>query len=329
MTADFFAAPTCSVVICAYTPKRWNDLVEAVASLERQSLAPLEVIVVIDHNPELLRRAQAQFSHARVIENTFDKGLSGARNSGVEAARGEIVAFLDDDAAAERDWLERTLAGFADPQVMGVGSAIELAWPGQAPRWFPAEFFWTLGGTYRGLPTARAKVRNMIGAAMTLRRAPLLGGAGFLSAVGRTEAGLPLGCEETELCIRLSQTHPGSFFLYEPGTRVRHKVTPERATWRYFWSRCYAEGISKARVAQLVGGSDGLSSERSYTLRVLPAGVLRGLRDAVRGDTGGLGRAFAIVTGLFATAAGYLVGRWPRRNSGRPLPAAPASSKAA
>ena len=103
--------------------------------------------------------------------------------------------------------------------------------------------------------------------------------------------------------------------MFEPGARVAHAVPADRATWGYFRARCFAEGLSKARVAALAGSRDGLASERAYTLRTLPAGVGRGLADAARGDRFGLTRAAAIVGGLAVTTAGYVVG------SVRPAPA--------
>ncbi len=91
---------------------------------------------------------------------------------------------------------------------------------------------------------------------------------------------------------------------------MAHRVPRERASWRYYRARCYAEGLSKAAVASAVGTSDSLSSEREYVQRTLPRGVIRGLADMLRhGDAGGLGRALAIVAGLALTAAGYARGR--------------------
>ena len=58
--------------------------------------------------------------------------------------------------------------------------------------------------------------------------------------------GRPLGCEETDLCIRLARAEPGGVILYDPAVRVRHRVTRERARLGYFVVRCHAEGISKA-----------------------------------------------------------------------------------
>ena len=94
-----------SVIICAYTMDRWEALSEAVASVFRQTRRPEEVIVVIDYNEELLERATREFRGARVIANELTKGLSGARNTGVRAATGDIHVFLDDDAYGEDEWL--------------------------------------------------------------------------------------------------------------------------------------------------------------------------------------------------------------------------------
>lgn len=310
-----------SVVICAYTERRWEALIEAVESLERQTVPPREVIVVIDHNEALLQRALERFRDlsvpVAVIENHQERGLSGARNSGVAAASAAIIAFLDDDAAADERWLEFTRDAFLDERVMGVGATIDLDWQGPAPQWFPAEFNWTVGGTYRGMPTSRAPVRNLIGAAMAIRGSLLKGSEGFRSVLGRTDAvKLPLGGEETELCIRLKQRHPANHFVYEPRANVKHKVTLDRATWRYFTRRCYAEGLSKAHMSRLVGKQDGLSSERAYVLQALPSGVLRGVRDTVfKRDLHGLGRSAAIVLGLLATATGFLVGSKAPKNT--------------
>ena len=94
--------------------------------------------------------------------------------------------------------------------------------------------------------------------------------------------------------------------------RVRHRVPTERATFRYFVQRCYGEGRSKALLVGRVGTSSGLESERSYVLHILPAGVLRGLRDSlVQRRPDGSARAAAIVIGLAATTAGYARGRFP------------------
>ena len=298
-----------SVVICAHTEERWEQLVGAVVSLESQTVAPHEILVVIDHNLALAQRVYRRLPNVRVIENEQARGISGARNSGIAAASGAIIAFLDDDAVAAPDWLEQLLAGYSLANVLGVGGAIDPQWQYGRPRWFPPEFDWVVGCTYAGMPQEAAPVRNLIGCNMSFRREVFARIGGFRAEIGRVGV-RPSGCDETELCIRLGQRLPHALLLYNPLARVRHQVPAGRAQWDYFRARCLLEGRSKALVARLVGAGAGSATERAYTLRTLPRGVARGLADAlVRCDLGGLARASAITLGLAITTAGYLQGR--------------------
>ncbi len=297
-----------SVVVCAYTERRWTDICRGVAALQAQTRRPAEVLLVVDHAEDLLQRARQAFPELRVLPNTGPPGLSAARNTGIAAAHGEIVAFLDDDAAPAADWLEHLLAPYADPDVVAVGGAAIPAWPDTRPAWFPPEFDWVVGCSYRGLPPRRSEIRNVMGCNMSFRSDALAGVHGFPVGIGRVGA-RPLGCEETELCIRIRQRHDGARIIFEPAAVVRHRVTPERTRPTYFLSRCYAEGVSKALVARHVGSDDALRLERDYCLRTLPRGVLAGLRAAASGrraGAAGLARSGAILVGFAVTAAGYL-----------------------
>jgi glycosyltransferase involved in cell wall biosynthesis len=296
-----------SVVICTHTEERWGTLVAAIDSVRRQTLQAEELILVVDHNPGLLERARRELEGVAVTENRAAAGLSGARNSGIALARGEVVAFLDDDAVADPDWLEQLALPYRQPQVIGVGGSIDPDWQPSRPSWFPREFDWVVGCTYQGMPQAAAPVRNLIGANMSFRREAFASAGLFLDTLGRT-AQLPEGCEETELSIRINRVHPGSQLIYQPEARVTHLVPAGRATWSYFFRRSFSEGISKAKVARLAGARQGLSSEWAYTLRVLPNGFLDGLRDALKGDLSGLGKSAAIAAGWMVTTAGYLWG---------------------
>lgn len=300
--------PNISVIICVYTEERWDDIVAAVESLRGQVLLPLETIVVVDHNPALLERARMNLHDVVVVENRQPRGLSGARNSGIGVAHGDVIAFLDDDAVAEADWLARLASWCSDPRVMGVGGFVEPMWESRRPNWFPAEFDWVFGCSYRGLPLQQAEVRNPYGGCAAIKREVFETVGGFRDGIGRVGA-LPVGGEETELSIRARQRWPERTFIYEPTARIHHKVPDKRLRWNYFYSRCYAEGISKALISRLRGARDGLTSERAYVMHVLPRGVLRGVADAVTGrEPGGLARAWAIISGLAVTTAGYVRG---------------------
>lgn len=296
------ALPTVTVVICAHTLDRLDDIGAAVASVEAQTHRADEVILVIDHNNRL--QEAVRDLGPKVVPNVGTKGLSGARNTGTELAAGEVVAYLDDDATAEPTWLANLLAPFADPAVVAVGGWAVPAWDTAKPAWFPDEYLWVVGCSHRGLPTELAPVRNVIGCNMAFRRAPVLAAGGFDEGLGRT-ADRPLGCEETELCIRLTQADPSAAILLEPAARIHHRVPAERTRWRYFVDRCRAEGNSKAYVVGLVGSDDGLSSERSYVTSVLPRAVARALAGVPRRPAAAIGTAVAIVGGLLVTGVGF------------------------
>lgn len=311
---------TISVLICAYTEDRWDQICAAIDSVRVQSLPSTEIILIIDHNPALFQRALAAFSDVAVVENQEAKGLSGARNTGAARAQGDIVAFLDDDAVAHEDWLKFLSDSYDNPHIVGVGGLTLPQWQITRPAWMPEEFYWVIGCNYRGMAPSGAPVRNLIGANMSFRREAFNRvKGGFVTGIGRTSAGRPLGCEETEFCIRLAQQAPGSIFVIDHRAMVWHFVSNSRCTVSYFLSRCFAEGISKAQVAASVGSGDGLSAERAYTTRTLPLGVIRGVRDLFHGDVAGVGRALAIVAGLGMTSFGYLHGKLAQRAQPRLL----------
>jgi hypothetical protein len=143
---------------------------------------------------------------------------------------------------------------------------------------------------------------------MSFRREVFDEVGGFDSRIGRQGA-LPIGCDETELCIRAGRRWPDRDVVYDPAARVAHNVPAQRGSWRYFVSRCYSEGRSKAVVARLVGSQRALTTELRYTTHVLPAGFVSSLNDALfRADRNGFARAAAIVVGLGCTSLGFAAG---------------------
>ncbi|MBN9098922.1 MAG: glycosyltransferase family 2 protein [Pseudonocardia sp.] len=333
--------PTATVVICVYTEKRWDDIVDAVDSVVAQDVQAAEIIVLVDHNAALLSRAQQAFGPrgVRVLPNSKKQGLSGARNTAVEAASGDVVVFLDDDAAARPGWLAALLEPYSDPTVMAVGGVAHPRWPVRRstagaridarPRVLPGsapadgdatgELDWIVGCTYTGQPTEQAEVRNLMGCNMSFRREVFGRVGGFAEDIGRIGKN-PLGCEETELCIRARQVYGTAGekirIVFEPGAAVDHRVSPDRVEWAYLRRRCWAEGLSKAAVSKLVGSADALSTERGYVARILPGAVVRELKQKR------VTSAAAVVVALGFTSAGYLRGKLPGATAGVRLPAA-------
>lgn len=97
---------------------------EAVVSALAQSLPPGEVIVVDDASEDG-SAGIARLAGARVTQNATRRNAGGARNVGLEEADGDLLAFLDADAVAPRDWLFRSLRWFeSNDRIVGVGGRV-------------------------------------------------------------------------------------------------------------------------------------------------------------------------------------------------------------
>lgn len=300
---------TISAVICAYTDARRELLDNSIEAVLAQLRPGDQLVVVIDYNDELLDRVSAQYGdRATVVPNRNDRGICGARNAGIEASTGDVVGFVDDDARIQPGWLERLRDDYRDPVVTGVGGNAQPVWPTERPAWFPVEFDWVVGCSHKGLPVEPAPVRNLLGCNMSFRRDALTGVGGFNPDIGQTGSNL-MRCDETELCIRINQNTPSAVLLLDPEVKVRHWVSEDRTTFKYFLRRCFWEGYSKQQLSSMVGSSDALSTESRYTLTVLPVAVVRGLLASA--TTPGqrlahLSQTGALVVGFAATVYGYV-----------------------
>ena len=310
-----------SVVICAYTERRWKWTRTAVKSALAQRPRPAEVLLVIDNNTDLAARARLEMPEVIVIESNRTPGLSGARNTALSAATQPLIAFLDDDAEARPGWLASLVKPYIHSNVISTGGSIHPIWPELRPRWVPPTFDWVFGCSYQGLPAVQSKVRNPIGANMSMRTRKALDIGGFDESVGRV-SNRPQGCEETELAIRLTAQWPKSSVIYVPDAAVDHHVGRERIRLKYFLNRCWHEGLSKATVVRLAGSSAGLERERRHITTVIPLSLLKDIRRLVTGDLYAIGRITITFSGIAMVTTGYLTGhirhilvRWiPRTN---------------
>lgn len=306
---------TVSVVVPTWSLDRRDGLAACLQAIGRQTLPPNEVIVVVDKNPELLTWVRSSFPTAKAVSNRFDRGVVGARNSGIEIARGDIVVLTDDDTRAEERWLESLEACFSDPSVVGVTGELIPSWAGARPRWFPPELYWVLGCSYEGLPREVAPVRNPIAANMAVRTRALQEAGGFRQGArpreiahrGSVIAG-GHALEDTELGIRVGRRWPEMRWLYQPAAVVHHTVTPAQASLGYLMRRSFEEGAGKAQLARVIGARDGLSAERRYVSVVLPRGMALGAWQSLRGDRFGALRSAVIAIGLLASGLGFLAG---------------------
>lgn len=262
-----------SVIVCAYTMARFDILRRAIDALYRQQLRPHEVIVVVDNNETLANRLEAVLpAGTTVLRNEGESGASAARNVGVAAASGELLAFIDDDAVADGDWLTHLTNRLADRSVTIVGGRIIAEWPAVGrPPWFPEELDWLVGCTYRGLPLREGNVlRNVISCNMALRREAFAAVGGFRPGWGR-KGHIGGQGDDTEFCMRVQQRYPRCRIVYAPRAVVWHNVPNTRLRLAFLAERAYYEGFSKAQMKKLhrALGRDALATESTYLRHLL------------------------------------------------------------
>ncbi len=264
-----------SVIVSTYTKKRTNDVLKCLESLESQELIPDEILLVLDPDDELVKHYKKACRDYKVkIVKSEGYGLSKARNTGVRMSKGDIIAFIDDDAWADKLWLKSIIKNFEDSDVYGVGGRIVPAFDGKRPKWLPEELDWVVGCTYKGMPENRAEIRNPIGANMAFRREAFEEIGLFRSEVGRYGNKLLSG-EEAEFAMRLKKLKPNVKIIYEPSAIVYHRVPKNKTKLGYVLRRAYYEGFSKA----LLSKEYSLKNEANYLkfllIRSVPGKVIK------------------------------------------------------
>ena len=300
-----------SVVICAYTMERLPYIYHAVKSVLNQTLPPHEVVLAVDHNRELYQQLDAELGdRVNVIHNDGpERGAVVTDNIGTWYASGNIIAFMDDDATATSDWLEKMVAHYHDPRVIATGGKLVPVWQERRPSWFAEELDWVVGGTYKGHPEQRTSVRNLILCNMSVRREVFDTAGYFTTKLGRRN-NWGTGAE-SEFFLRVKKHFPDSIILYEPEAVVYHKVPLQRANLKYVLLRSYNEGFHKALIRKACAGMSGKPLSMEYTyLRFLLGSVLGRLGQFYK--HGNLSQAGSITASVIATGGGYLAGMLKR-----------------
>lgn len=242
-----------SAVVCTFD--RPGALRRSLASLACQSLprSSFEVIVV-DNGPRAFAAALVgeEFPEARYIRESH-AGLSRARNAGLREAGGALVAYLDDDAEAAPDWLERIWAAFScgEPAPGCIGGRVDPVWEAPPPTWLSRELHDCL--SLLDLSESRVVLQPgqwIVGCNMAFRRTLLERIGGFRESLGRR--GRDLASMEEILALR--QVRAAGFEChYDPAVRVRHHIPAERLEKAWFRRRLFWNGVSTARMEAELG----------------------------------------------------------------------------
>jgi glycosyltransferase involved in cell wall biosynthesis len=243
-----------SIVVTCYTIERLRDILELLNSIKAQSYPRVETIVVVEKSMELfdhVRKYAAENTQpqVKVVFSYSEPGLSSARNIGIKEAKGDIIAFVDDDALLFPDWAEETVKTYEDNSVIGVTGSIMPLWEDGAMDWFPSELDWILSCSgFSGL-TRMTNVRNVYGTNMSFKREAFQRSGLFITSLGAKGGGETgkheLVGDETEISIRVRRKTEKRL-LFNPEVRVRHRVYKYRVTPGFIARRAYWEGYTKA-----------------------------------------------------------------------------------
>lgn len=231
-----------SAIVCTY--RRYDLLAGCLASLAAQSLAKGHCeIVVVDNSGDCAQPPGFAWPDGISRIAVAEPGLSRARNAGVAAARGDLVAFIDDDAEAEPDWLAAIVEAFdthRDADI--VGGPVSPVWPHGRPGWLDPWHDGFLSIVDRG-NAARALSDDewLAGTNIAFRKAAVLDAGGFAEALGRTPVSL-LGNEEIQLARRIRRR--GGAVRYDPAISVRHRIHPDRLEQSWMRRRVAWQAIS-------------------------------------------------------------------------------------
>ena len=244
--------PRISVIICTYN--RAKLLARALLAFRGQEGAAEAEIIVVDnasgdHTPRVVQRCTEFLRPTLPVTAVHEpvQGLSRARNAGLAAARGEIFAFLDDDARPAPGWLRAIAEIFAaHPGAVAAGGPIEPEFQASRPHWLGTG----VEGYYSILDLGTRTIefpRKLLpfGANMALRRRAL-GDVRFSESLGRSGDSLASG-EEFDVLSRLRTQ--GGRIIYAPAMRVHHVIPAERLCTDWLFARSRAGGVSLAQAA--------------------------------------------------------------------------------
>jgi GT2 family glycosyltransferase len=251
-------APRVSVVVCTYNGAGTLD--DCLSGLSHLTYPDYEVIVVDDGSTDA--SAQIAARHPVRLIQTPNRGLSAARNAGLAAATGEIVAYIDDDAVPDQDWLRYVAATLQETDHVGVGGP-NLPPPGDG----------TVAACVANAPGGPAHVlvsdrvaEHIPGCNMAFRRS-------WLEAINGFDPRFRVAGDDVDLCWRLQER--GGTLGFHPAAQVWHH---RRTTVRRFWRQQLGYGRAEALLERKWPEKYNVAGHLTWAGRLYGRGLVAGLR---------------------------------------------------
>lgn len=227
-----------SVIVC--TRDRPDLLAQLLETLARQTPKPcrFEVLIVDNGNSDetsaVAERASRTFPELR-YQREYRTGLSYARNSGWETARGEYVAFIDDDCQVPSHWVSVAQRTIKRHRPVIFGGPYYPLYDGGKRRWFKNSY----GSREPDIETG--KPPDFSGGNIVFRGDLMEKFGGFDPDLGMSGNRLAWG-EETDLQRRIWEAMPNAQYSYEEDLYVFHLVRREKMTFRWLMPAWLAKG---------------------------------------------------------------------------------------
>lgn len=319
-----------SISIVITTCNRAPLLESTLDRLRLQAYEPGDEVIVVDNGsrdatPDVLSRAARGFPVPFRALREPTPGKSPALNTGIAAARGEVLALTDDDVLVDEDWLATIRGLFRDPSLALVGGRVDPRWERPAPAWLRLDeqgIYGMMASPLALLHYGEAQPlggRTAVGANLAVRRSVVHALGGFAPHLGRRTGTLLCG-EDHDFCQRAVAA--GYVCVYRPELRARHWVPAERTRLAYYLRWFFWSGVTHAMLEREAG--DGGARCRSvlgvprYLWKQLMASPVRAAVSLVAGRR--LEAASRIVEGAFA--AGYVSRRFRDLLERRDVPSA-------
>jgi glucosyl-dolichyl phosphate glucuronosyltransferase len=301
------------VVVCTHSLDNYSNLQETLASILRQTIRPVEILVVVDGNAELAEKIRVDYINQKTIQIVLlekNRGISEARNAGILKAKGEIIAFIDDDATADKNWIKELAAIYQKYQVVAVGGKILPVWiNGKMPDYFPEELYWLVGVTNIGFAEEKVvEVRNTFGPNMSFKKEVFQKAGLFSRGFGFSGTSF-IQAEEPEMSLRMKK-HFGQGVMYNPGAIVYHKINPSKARFNILIKRAFFQGYSKALLQKMEVTEGSLKTESNYLrfllLKRIPSRLLKVYRISE------IKKGFTLIAAIVGVGMGYIYCRFRR-----------------